>query len=275
MKKKNGGSIWFFVGVLILILLASFLFDSGTSQEKLTYSTVLTHFREGMVNDFVIEGNNLSYTLKEDPDHPVKNKNELKKEFKLYSVELFILDAGDTIAEQFENKTIEKYDIMPEAGIPWWQSILPYVIILVIMGGIFYVMFNQMGGAGTGKAASFTKARTKTNADDKNRVTFDDVAGAEEEKEELAEIVEFLKNPQKFTELGARIPKGIILVGPPGNGKTLFAPVIVSKIGVARDTAQMTAPGDCFSSGVRDSLKTNYSAYFTAGEKFFANYDAY
>ena len=177
-----------------------------------------------MVNDFVIEGNNLSYTLKEDPDHPVKNKNELKKEFKLYSVELFILDAGDTIAEQFENKTIEKYDIMPEAGIPWWQSILPYVIILVIMGGIFYVMFNQMGGAGTGKAASFTKARTKTNADDKNRVTFDDVAGAEEEKEELAEIVEFLKNPQKFTELGARIPKGIILVGPPGNGKNPVRP---------------------------------------------------
>ena len=229
MKKKNGGSIWFFVGVLILILLASFLFDSGTSQEKLTYSTVLTHFREGMVNDFVIEGNNLSYTLKEDPDHPVKNKNELKKEFKLYSVELFILDAGDTIAEQFENKTIEKYDIMPEAGIPWWQSILPYVIILVIMGGIFYVMFNQMGGAGTGKAASFTKARTKTNADDKNRVTFDDVAGAEEEKEELAEIVEFLKNPQKFTELGARIPKGIILVGPPGNGKTLFARAVAGE----------------------------------------------
>ncbi len=229
MKKKNGGSIWFFVGVLILILLASFLFDSGTSQEKLTYSTVLTHFREGMVNDFVIEGNNLSYTLKEDPDHPVKNKNELKKEFKLYSVELFILDAGDTIAEQFENKSIEKYDIMPEAGIPWWQSILPYVIILVIMGGIFYVMFNQMGGAGTGKAASFTKARTKTNADDKNRVTFDDVAGAEEEKEELAEIVEFLKNPQKFTELGARIPKGIILVGPPGNGKTLFARAVAGE----------------------------------------------
>ena len=229
MKKKNGGSIWFFVGVLILILLASFLFDSGTSQEKLTYSTVLTHFREGMVNDFVIEGNNLSYTLKEDPDHPVKNKNELKKEFKLYSVELFILDAGDTIAEQFENKSIEKYDIMPEAGIPWWQSILPYVIILVIMGGIFYVMFNQMGGAGTGTAASFTKARTKTNADDKNRVTFDDVAGAEEEKEELAEIVEFLKNPQKFTELGARIPKGIILVGPPGNGKTLFARAVAGE----------------------------------------------
>ena len=229
LKKKNGGSIWFFVGVLILILLASFLFDSGTSQEKLTYSTVLTHFREGMVNDFVIEGNNLSYTLKEDPDHPVKNKNELKKEFKLYSVELFIFDAGDTIAEQFENKTIEKYDIMPEAGIPWWQSILPYVIILVIMGGIFYVMFNQMGGAGTGKAASFTKARTKTNADDKNRVTFDDVAGAEEEKEELAEIVEFLKNPQKFTELGARIPKGIILVGPPGNGKTLFARAVAGE----------------------------------------------
>lgn len=147
MKKKSGGSIWFFVGVLILILLANFLFDSGTNQEKLTYSTVLTHFREGKVNDFVIEGNNLSYTLKEDPENPVKNKNELKKEFKLYSVELFILDVGDTIAEQFENKTIESYDIMPEAGIPWWQSILPYVIILVIMGGIFYVMFNQMGGA--------------------------------------------------------------------------------------------------------------------------------
>ena len=103
MKKKSGGSIWFFVGVLILILLANFLFDSGTNQEKLTYSTVLTHFREGKVNDFVIEGNNLSYTLKEDPENPVKNKNELKKEFKLYSVELFILDVGDTIAEQFEN----------------------------------------------------------------------------------------------------------------------------------------------------------------------------
>lgn len=80
-----------------------------------------------------------------------------------------------------------------------------------------------------GKAASFTRRASKTNADDKNRVTFDDVAGAEEEKEELAEIVEFLKNPQKFTELGARIPKGIILVGPPGNGKTLFARAVAGE----------------------------------------------
>lgn len=229
MKKKNFGSMGFFAVVLLMLLLATYLFDSSkTNEEVLKYSTVIDQFEQGKVAKFDIKGTELTYVLKDDAENPVTNKNDLNKTFNLYSVELFMADVGDSITAQRQTGDLE-YNITAEAATPWWLSMLPYLLILIVMGVIFYFMFNQVGGAGAGKAASFTKARTRVHIDDKNKITFDDVAGAEEEKEELAEVVEFLKNPQRFTELGARIPKGIILVGPPGTGKTLFARAVAGE----------------------------------------------
>ena len=111
------------------------------------------------------------------------------------------------------------------------SAILPSLVMMILMVVLFVVLFGKMQGGG-GKMASFGKSRAKMNVDDKNKVTFDNVAGCDEEKAELEELVQFLKNPQKFTELGARIPKGVLLVGPPGTGKTLLAKAVAGEAGV-------------------------------------------
>ena len=113
---------------------------------------------------------------------------------------------------------------------PWWLSFLPYVLLIGISLVLWYIMMNKSTGGDRG-AMRFGKARTRIGSGDK-KVTFADVAGAEEEKEELQEIVEFLKNPKGFIELGARIPKGVLLVGPPGTGKTLLAKAVAGEAGV-------------------------------------------
>ena len=124
------------------------------------------------------------------------------------------------------------YEIEPVTTYPWWVSFLPWIIIIVVFIIIWVVFFRQVNGKG-GKMNSFGRARVKTaNQNDKNRVFFADVAGADEEKEELVEIVEFLKDPGKFTKLGARIPHGVLLVGPPGTGKTLLAKAVAGEAGV-------------------------------------------
>ncbi len=230
MKKKNFGNIIFIAVILLLLLLSTNIIDANRGDDTLLYSQVVSEFEQGKVESFELVGTELTYTLKDDPTNPAKNKNDLEKSFKLYSVELFMMDVGDTIAAQRQDGTLE-YNIAREAGTPWWASILPYVLVFGLMGVLMYFMYSQFAGGG-GKASGFTRAKTRVHVDDKNKITFGDVAGAEEEKEELAEIVEFLKNPQKFIELGARIPKGVMLVGPPGTGKTLFARAVAGEAGV-------------------------------------------
>ena len=230
MKKRNFGNIIFIAVILLLLLLSTNIIDANLGKDTLMYSQVVSEFEQGKVESFELVGTELTYTLKDDPTNPAKNKNDLQKSFNLYSVELFMLDVGDSIAAQRQNGTLE-YNIVREAGTPWWASILPYVLVFGLMGVLMYFMYSQFAGGG-GKASGFTKAKTRVHVDDKNKITFDDVAGAEEEKEELAEIVEFLKAPQKFIELGARIPKGVMLVGPPGTGKTLFARAVAGEAGV-------------------------------------------
>lgn len=137
--------------------------------------------------------------------------------------------AGDEIQSQIKSGKIETTVPEPET-VSWWVSLLP-TLLLVIIIGLFWFSFmrQQTGGHGIG---SFGKSRAKAAADNRQKVTFDDVAGADEEKKELEEIVEFLKNPRKFIDLGARIPKGVLLVGPPGTGKTLLAKAIAGEAGV-------------------------------------------
>ena len=137
---------------------------------------------------------------------------------------------GSVIDQQMKDGTLTKVDYITTT-IPWWAQFLPYLILVVLIGAFWYFMMNKQSGGGAGPM-QFGKARAKLAQDGKNKVTFNDVAGADEEKAELQEIVEFLKNPQKFVQIGARIPKGVLLVGPPGTGKTLIAKAVAGEAGV-------------------------------------------
>lgn len=143
------------------------------------------------------------------------------------SIEAFMQDVNQMPAQGSDIKIIT-IDPPKESML---SAILPSLVMMILMVVLFVVLFGKMQGGG-GKMASFGKSRAKMNVDDKNKVTFDNVAGCDEEKAELEELVQFLKNPQKFTELGARIPKGVLLVGPPGTGKTLLAKAVAGEAGV-------------------------------------------
>ncbi len=143
------------------------------------------------------------------------------------SIEAFMQDVNQMPAQGSDIKIVT-IDPPKESML---SAILPSLVMMILMVVLFVVLFGKMQGGG-GKMASFGKSRAKMNVDDKNKVTFDNVAGCDEEKAELEELVQFLKNPQKFTELGARIPKGVLLVGPPGTGKTLLAKAVAGEAGV-------------------------------------------
>ncbi len=152
--------------------------------------------------------------------------------YDLYSFSVFYEDFHELIAQQKADGILEDYEYEPGYVVPWWASIIPY---LLLMGGamvLWYVMMNRMGGGGAGSVARFSKARTRLGSEEKNKKTFRDVAGCDEEKEELAEIVDFLKDPKAYTAMGARIPKGVLLVGPPGTGKTLLAKAVAGEADV-------------------------------------------
>ena len=151
--------------------------------------------------------------------------------YKMYSFSLFYEEFGDLIDEQYDKGIIKDYQIEPVQS-TWWLQLIPYVLFIGFM--VFWIVMMQraQGGGGAGGAMKFGKARTRLGSEEKNRKTFNDVAGADEEKAELQELVEFLKDPKSFTKMGARIPKGVLLVGPPGTGKTLLAKAVAGEAGV-------------------------------------------
>ncbi|MGN1031533.1 MAG: ATP-dependent zinc metalloprotease FtsH [Butyricicoccaceae bacterium] len=208
--------------ILILLILAAtvvILMQSNPAKE-LTYSEVIDYFTNEQVTEFVTKDGVLNAKLKDGTTIT----------YTLADEDLFWTQMYDTIQDQHERGIITSYDPQ-RTELPWWMSIVPYVVMLVIFGLFWYFMFSKQDGGGRG-AMQFGKARAKLAGDDKRKVTFDDVAGADEEKAELQEIVEFLRNPRKFTEIGARIPKGVLLVGPPGTGKTLIARAVAGEAGV-------------------------------------------
>ncbi len=220
------------LGVLIMAL--TYLFDTPRQSEIVTYSDVLDYFREGKVDAFVVDGNDLKMQLNDgtvSPDGVVTGATVVTYDIPYLS--LFIDDVNAIMDERREAglETVKQYDFIPPAETPWWVSFLPYVILFGIVLVLWFFMMRQAGG-GRGGAMSFGKAKTRVQTDNKKKITFADVAGAEEEKAELSEIVDFLKDPRKYTDIGARVPKGVLLVGPPGTGKTYLAKAVAGEAGV-------------------------------------------
>ncbi len=229
MKMRNSFKVIIFYVLLILGILWATTALLNSQSEEILFSTVVEYFEDESVEKFYIDDDNTIYITLKSPDGNDADGKVVK--YDLRSVDLFESYLGDTVRAQYKAGIISEYDYVAPATIPFWVSFLPYIIIIIVFVILWFSFMNQAGGKG-GKLNSFGRAKTKLGSDEKNKVLFGDVAGADEEKEELSEIVEFLKNPQKFIELGARIPKGVLLVGPPGTGKTLLAKAVAGEAGV-------------------------------------------
>ena len=222
-----------FYALLIVILIATvYTMTRSPKQESLVYSDLVDLFTQEKVSSFVTEDSEIRMEIRTgEIDAETGEEATESRSYDLYSFSVFYEDFHDLVLEQYQSGVLREYDYRPGFSVPWWVSFLPY---LLLIGGAFwlwYAMMRQQGG-GAGGVARFSKARTRLGSEEKNKKTFSDVAGCEEEKEELAEIVDFLKDPKAYTAMGARIPKGVLLVGPPGTGKTLLAKAVAGEANV-------------------------------------------
>ena len=226
MQKKRTSSIILLVVVVLALLFMSTMFMRMMTPtvRTYTYSDILYMFEDQKVSEFSLDVGSGELAMKTTDGRTVS--------YRLPSVSLF-LDQVDADIQEYNEQHPDarmQYNLIPASDNSWLLSLIPYVLMIAVMGLLWYFMFKQASGGG--KMNQFGKANMKNPVQMGKKTTFAEVAGADEEKEELAEIVEFLKNPKKFNELGARIPKGVLLVGPPGTGKTLLARAVAGEAGV-------------------------------------------
>ena len=220
-KRINFRSIFFLVICLLLVL---YLARSMTRQGDIPYSEMRQLFVQEKVQSFIINGTRLTATL----------KDQTTAACQLRDFDLFYDDLNDLVVEQYTKGIITSYDYPYASSTNWLQVLLPYVLAAMAFILLMNLMTRMNGGAGgvSDKMAHFGEARVNSIPEGDKKVTFRDVAGADEEKEELQEIVEFLRDPEKYLKLGAHIPKGVLLVGPPGTGKTLLAKAVAGEADV-------------------------------------------
>ena len=218
MKKRNIKTIvLYIVLILVVIFAANALLSGMNSATKLSYSEIIELFERNEVKEFKVEENGKLILTKTDG-------TQITRMLLVFSV------FREDIEPYLNNSNLEKYDYAEPSQNSWLINLLPYLLMTVLMIVLGVIFMKKAGGAGG--VANFGKSRARLLDQDKKRVLFSDVAGADEEKEELREIVEFLKKPEKYRKLGARIPRGVLLQGPPGTGKTLLAKAVAGEAGV-------------------------------------------
>ena len=230
MKRFSPRDLALYLLLLLLTLFAVNTLQQMNRADDPSYSQIRTLFEQEKVKNFSVKDNVLTMTVRGEGDDTSTVTYELSNFYVFYN------DLHELIDQQRSEGIIEDYDYPMGVQGSWWYQYLPYLLVILVMAGLAYMLFLRQsaasGGGGGPGPNRFGHARTRTLADQGKKVTFNDVAGADEEKEELQEIVEFLRDPQRFTALGARIPKGVLLVGPPGTGKTLIAKAVAGEAGV-------------------------------------------
>ncbi|MBS6472246.1 MAG: ATP-dependent zinc metalloprotease FtsH [[Eubacterium] siraeum] len=225
-NKFKGVFIYLAVIVLLVIGMVTMLQMSATPGEHTTYSKVISEFDNYNISGYTLDlgSGELQYTLKSD--------NTKKYKYSVPNVSLFLQDTqGYRKAYNEKNPDSQLVeDFYPVSDNSFLLSFLPYLLMVALMIGFTFVIMRQAGGGG--KMSQFSKANARTQPSNGPKITFADVAGAEEEKEEMSEIVDFMKNPRKYQELGAKIPRGVLLLGPPGTGKTLLAKAVAGEANV-------------------------------------------
>jgi len=236
LKKSIRNILLFIIIPIVAIVGVSFMISNFYEVEKEKYSQIVEYFDDGNVKEFSVNAatGELTYVLREKDGNKEAGK---KYKITLASVNLFLDDINEQVREHNQDPKNEKnqivYDIERGADTAWLADLVPMIIMIGLIAFFWIFMSRRMGKMmGDDKTMSFGKIKARKPESDKRKTTFADVAGADEEKAELEEIVEFLKAPKKFNDMGARIPKGVLLVGPPGTGKTLLARAVAGEAGV-------------------------------------------